>query len=211
MPGVANRVCYVTHEAYPDGLPSSTWAGAPLRYLEGSLPSEEEPYDLVFHQCDGWPSTFFLSSETNSTVACTRFLAGEPIYCSYSCLDAWGDRDIIGNFTNALYVSGSEAISYSWKDQDDLPVGWWVYWYTRIYDNLQNLLPGEYTATIVLNELRTFRETNYANNSNSVTFVVVPSTEVTFVSDGNTIAVRKYGIGDAYGTFPASPIRAAGS
>ena len=48
MPGVAARACYVSHEEYPNGLPQATWAGAPVRYLEGKLPSEVEPYDLTF-------------------------------------------------------------------------------------------------------------------------------------------------------------------
>ena len=206
MPGVANRVCYITHEAYPDGLPNPTWSDVPLEYYDGIFPSEGEWWDLEFYQPSEWPTNFFLSSETNSTVASNRFLSGEPIYCSYSCMDSWGIEDIVDSFTNSLFVSGYDDMSYSWKD-DGLASSYYAYWDSYLFDSLQNLAPGEYTATLVLNVPCAFNETDYSNNTNTVTFTVVPSVEVTFSSDGNTIATRKYGVGDPYGTFTDSPIR----
>ena len=184
-----------------------TWRGYAVKPASEITMDADAPYDLAFYQPDDWPATFFLSDETNSLEICTRFLAGNPIYASFAAKDLWGDVDITGNFTNTLYISGVENVSLSWKDKDGLPVGWWVYWRTRIFRTLQNLSPGEYTATWVLNEPRSIRETNYANNSNSVTFVVVPSTLISFMSEDNIVATEYFEKGGTYRTLPVAPLR----
>ena len=212
MPGMESRAIYVTHDAYPNGLPQTTLAGVPLKFLEDGLPSEGKSWDLAFvylTNSDGSlkrPS-FFLSSETDSTTSCDRFFEGDPIYCGYSCMDIWGVADITNSFTNVLYVSGRDEVAFSVNDNESSNGSiHFYYWDSQLFSNLQNLPLGEYKATLVLNDTRAIQETSYANNTNTITFSVVPSTTVTFVSEGNTVAERKYETGAAYGSFPTNPV-----
>ena len=205
MSGVAGRACYVSHEAYPDELPNPTWAGVPLKYLDGRLPTEGEWWDLAFYQPDGWPASFYLTDTTNATEVCNRFLVGDPIYCEFAFKDAWGSVDIADEINCSFYVDGKEDVDHVWWN--GLKAGKWGRFVPSLLPSLQNLEPGEHTATWVLNEPRSINETDYANNTNTVTFTVVPSIDVIFVSEGNTVATRRYGIGAPYELFPSSPIR----
>ena len=122
-------------------------------------------------------------------------------------MDIWGVADITNSFTNVLYVSGKDEVAFSVKDNESSNGSiHFYYWDSQLFSNLQNLPLGEYKATLVLNDTRAIQETSYANNTNTITFSVVPSTTVTFVSEGNTVAERKYETGAAYGSFPANPV-----
>ena len=185
----------------------ATWRGYAVKPASEITPDADAPWDLVFYQIEGWPSSFFLTAESNSYNVCTRFVAGNPIYCAYAYKDAWADADIPVCFSNALHISGINKISYGWRP-DGLKAGnYWAYGNWPLRSNLQNLSPGEYTATLVLNEPRSIRETNYANNSNSVTFVVVPSTAITFMSLDYEVGVINFEKGGTYGTLPDAPVR----
>ena len=212
MPGIESRGIYVTHDAYPNGLPQTMLAGVPLKFLEGELPSEGKSWDLIFVSLTAngvvQRPSFFLSAETNSTTSCVRFFEGDPIYCWYSCMDFWGVADIANSFTNVLHLSGTDEVAYSVSDNESTNgSAHYYYWDSQLFGNLQNLPLGEYKATLVLNETRAIQETSYANNTNTITFSVVPSTTITFVSEGNMVTERRYETGAAYGSFPANPIR----
>ena len=186
---------------------SETWRGYAVKPASEITADADAPYDLVFHQPEGWSTSFFLTAESNSYAVCTRFLAGDPIYAQYAYKDAWGDVDITVSYSNVLYVSGTDEVSCSWLHDSGLKVGHWLAGDWCLRSSLQNLPPGEYTATLVLNEPRMIRETNYANNSNSVTFVVVPSTLISFMSEDNIVATDYFEKGGSYGTLPVAPLR----
>ncbi|MBQ3098328.1 MAG: leucine-rich repeat domain-containing protein, partial [Kiritimatiellae bacterium] len=195
MPGIESRGIYVTHDAYPNGLPQTMLAGVPLKFLEGELPSEGKSWDLIFVSLTAngvlQRPSFFLSAETNSTTSCVRFFEGDPIYCWYSCMDFWGVADIANSFTNVLHLSGTDEVAYSVNDNESTNgSAHYYYWDSQLFGNLQNLPLGEYKATLVLNETRAIQETSYANNTNTITFSVVPSTTITFVSEGNMVTER---------------------
>ena len=173
IPGGTACVCYVTHEAYPDGLPYATVSGATLAYLEGDLPTDDVPWDLRFYRPSGWPSTFFLSSEKSSTVARTRFLAGNPIYSSFAFEDAWGCVDILNEFDNWVYVyqHGMDGWTWGGLERDCYGVSEW-----KLPDCLQGLPPGEYTVVCYLNFFEDIAETDYDNNDmaiDSMGFILV--------------------------------------
>ena len=182
-----------------------TWRGYAVKPASEITADVDAPYDMVFHKFNDWPSSFFLTTDTNSLEATTRFLAGDPIYCAIAFRDAWGDIELLEDVTNILYVSGVAETGMIWIQK-----GWTAGKPgSGIFASrpLQNLAPGEYTATWVLNEPRSVRETNYANNTNSLTFTVVPSTAVTFISEGDVVATKNFEKGGTYGTLPAAPSR----
>ena len=426
MPGVADRVCYVTHEAYPDGLPDATWAGVPLKYLEGKLPSEEEPYDLAFaplqagddglvayykfngdakdsstygndgavqgvtltadrhgnansafyfdgashvevpsssslngvgksvtcsvwikpeswdsaqgewmpilckgtsiprnidfqlskswglemisdtsyrqdgdpgaylalpqfpalnewqmltYTSDGSTVRFYLNGVCIASTNCTiesqantyplligkdppgdleyfkgamdevriynralsdgevyelyafagddgavaqiqspdaagipkaKVLHGDPVYLSYTFQDKWGIESItttcVNRVTLAREPSGT-VVGMADDTVESVEAGQIVSRTGLQLPIFQNLECGTYRVTLDLNADRVLGETDYANNTNVFTFTVIPSVEMTFVSEGNTIAMRRYGVGEAFGAFPTTPIR----
>ena len=185
---------------------SETWRGYAVKPASEITADADAPYDLVFYKKGNWESAFFLADKMNATNACARFIAGRPIYSTYGSFEEWCDLAIECN-TNTLYVSG---VPETWTE------GWGAGQHavnramaseSKLPSNLQNLAPGEYTATWVLNEPRLIRETNYANNSNSVAFVVVPSTLVSFMSEDNVVAADYFEKGGTYGTLPVTPLR----
>ena len=183
-----------------------TWRDYVVKPASEMTADADAPYDFAFHKVSKWPDSFFLTDGTNSFDACTKFFAGDPIYTAMAARDFWGDADLSHNVTNTLYVSGVSVtgrLVFLKTLMAGRPEG-------AIFPSLplQNLAPGEYTATWVLNEPRSIRETNYANNSNSVSFVVVPATTVTFISEGKEVESRRYASGEPYGSFPTLEERA---
>ena len=182
------------------------WRGYAVKPASEITVDADAPYDLMFYKRNNWASEFFLTGETGSTNACYRFIAGKPIYSTYGSFETWCDLAVEYN-TNTLYVSGvSETWMEGWGSGQHA-VNCAMASESKLPANLQNLAPGEYTATWVLNEPRTIRETNYANNSNSVTFVVVPSTLISFMSEDNIVATDYFEKGGTYETLPAAPMR----
>ena len=159
--------------------------------------------NLEFYTPEGWPSSFFLTDKMGSTNSIVRIPFGNPIYSAYAFRNANEGAGMPGCFSNALLLAENGSVVYEeFRGQRVNKIDAF-----RQFDNLQNLEPGEYTARVLLNEPRMVYEASYVDNSNSVNFVVVPSTEVTFMSEGTTVAVQCFEKGAAYGSLPAAPLR----
>ena len=140
----------------------------------------------------------------------SRVLQGDPVCLSYRFQDMWGIGTVVPQCLNRVtlvkdpsgdVVGATDDIANPVDARQvvsrtglELPI-------------FQNLECGTYRATLELNADGALGETDYSNNTNTVAFTVVPSVEVTFSSEGNTVATRRYGAGDPYGTFTDSPIR----
>jgi len=168
-------------------------------------------HDFVFHQPPGWPSDFFLANPTGGEFPTTTFRQGEPVRIRYAFLDL-NQKDFNGTITTAFYVEiyGSTQRLTHVLSNCNLPAGDHTgFMGTRAYsfNVLQNLAPGTYTITCVLNDGNAVPETNYANNTKSITFTVtdsVTAVTVTYNANGGSVSPTSRGVGGggAYGLHP---------
>ena len=186
------------------GLPS-LWYGHAIKWGSEYLPDVAAPYDFQFTAVQGWPTAFFLSSTRDGEEAATTFLEGDPIYVSVALHEVWGDEILPGVLTNRLELVGV-------GQSDHLSVGGdtpgMTYASRGIYlDYLQGLPVGQYVFRCVLNSEGQFTETDYSNNTNTIPFEVVPSVEISFVSEDNVVAARRYPKAGTYEVLPDAPRR----
>ena len=189
-----------------------------LEYFKGTMDelriynralSEEEVYELYAFGEEGGAVVQLQSPDSNG-ISKTTILRGDSVYLSYGFKEAWTINAIADSCVNRVMLvrEPSGGIVGTTDDiVDSVTVGQSVYRTGLELPILQDLDCGSYRAMLVLNADRTLGETDYVNNTNTVAFTVVPSVEITFASEGNTVATRKYGVGDPYGRFPDSPIR----
>ena len=189
------------------GLPASgTWRGARIMYG----PADKElsnPYDFYPYTPTGigvgwdnydWPSPLMLTKEPyvhGETVpeSVAEFKHGETIYLNYAFDEYWRGNTF-ENLTNTFALSGAKTA------QEDVvrkvtSRDYTYCWGTNVALNiLKDLAPGDYTLTMNLNAGRNLAETDYANNTTSLTFRVV--------------AARTYTVSfDAHGGTPAPEAR----
>ena len=186
------------------GLPS-LWYGHTIKWGSEYSPDADAPYDFQFTAVQGWPTAFFLSSTRDGEEAATTFLEGDPIYVSVALHEVWGDEILPGVLTNRLELVGV-------GQSDHLSVGGdtpgMTYASRGIYlDYLQGLPVGQYVFRCVLNSEGQFTETDYSNNTNTIPFEVVPSVEISFVSEDNVVAARRYPKAGTYEVLPDAPRR----
>ena len=172
-------------------------------------------HDFVFCRPTGWSDSFFLSKTSGTPTPVTSFEQGEPIYLWYAF---WDDKklDFKGSMTNVISVLVN-GVTQRYRDSYtnyDLPGNYYTgFWSTGLaWLALQNLAPGTYTLTLTLNDGNVVPETNYANNTKSVTFTVTgaASTTVTVTFNPNSGAVtptsKSVTSGQTYGALP-TPMR----
>ena len=182
------------------GLPASgTWRGARIMYG----PADKElgnPYDFypyvptakVRSRDYDWPSPLMLTktrylhgSTIPETVA--EFKQGETIYLTYAFDEYWRGN-MFENLTNTFALSGAKTAQEDIVRKvtsRDYPYCWG----TNVTLNILNdLEPGDYTLTMNLNAGRNLAETDYENNTTSLTFKVVgrASYTVKFNAHGGT-------------------------
>jgi uncharacterized repeat protein (TIGR02543 family) len=177
------------------GLPESgIWKYWPIDFISNKPENIAAPYDFGFYtpnETPGyyggvWPAPFYLTtadkfSALNPEVK--TFKEGDKIYLHYAFADRWR-CETIENLTNKFtLVSGGGKYSV-WKKIETEDA------YTsekqQVFDFLQNLDPGTYTLTWELNVGKSLPETDYANNTTSITFTVVgvPKYKVSFNLNG---------------------------
>ena len=144
-------------------------------------------HDFVFGKPNGWEESLFLSDTADGKTPVTTFLQGQTIYLSYLLTDN-KKQDFNGVMTNKLSISGSSGMLGSQLEFfSNLPGGYyagqtgWSGWSV-----LNSLAPGTYTITARLNEGNIVPETDYGNNTKSITFTVAdPATSVSVTFNGN--------------------------
>ena len=182
------------------GLPESgTWGGARITYAPPPA-NADAPYD--FYLCTltdyDWSGPVIITTERYEsggampqTVASVR--EGDPIYLSYTFDEYW--RGEAFDVTNRFTLTGAKSGSFDLCKTVDAHGTWIGCWTTNATPALlQNLEPGDYTLTLNLNGDNRLKETDYSNNTTSITFTVVgvPKYTVAFNLNG------------ASGTAPAS-------
>jgi len=172
-------------------------------------------HDFVFCLATGFTSEFFLSNTQTGKTPMTTFEQGEPIYLWYAFWDK-NKVDFNSTMTNAfrVVINGTtyrlnHSINFS------LPGGYLAGNFSQgsEWNALQNLAPGTYTVTATLNDGNTVPETDYSNNTRSITFTVTgtsPTTvTVTFNGNSGTPATQTLTqtVGDNYVLPSTNPTR----
>ena len=117
--------------------------------------------------------------------------------------------------TNRFTLSGAADATFEYGSEWEAHATYTHGWKTNaVPDALQNLAPGNYTLTLQLNGGNRLKETDYANNTTSITFTVVgtPRYTVTFNlngASGTAPAARTVFEGNAVGELP-TPTAPAG-
>jgi len=182
------------------GLPSNgTWGGARITYApppEGA----GNPYDFypcvltdrVSYKDYVWPSPVLLTTNryvNGRTIptTCATIREGSPIYLSYAFDEYWrGEAFTVTNrFTLSCAKSGTFDYKHSAEAHGSYPA---LYETNATPALLQNLAPGNYTLTLKMNVDNRLPETDYANNTTSITFtiVAVPKYKVSFNLNGSS-------------------------
>ena len=177
------------------GLPESgKWCGARITYAP---PSENagNPYDFYVYSSKATISKadyyWSLMMTTNRYVhgkTVPRSIAtireGDPVYLSYAFDEYWRGEafDVTNRFTLSGAKEGTFDLSSSWEAHSTVSYGWKT---NATPELLQNLEPGEYTLTLQLNGDNRLKETDYANNTTSITFTVVGTPRYTVTFDLN--------------------------
>ena len=199
------------------GLPESgTWCGVRITYApppEGA----GNPYDFYVYPSKATISKvdyyWSLMVTTNRYVhgktipgAVATIREGDPVYLSYAFDEYWRGEafDVTNRFTLSGAKEGTFDLSSSWEAHSTVSYGWKT---NATPELLQNLAPGEYTLTFQLNGDNRLKETDYANNTTSITFTVVGTSRYTVTFDlngasGTAPAVRTVREGDEVGELP---------
>ena len=201
------------------GFPSSgTWQGRTITERPPSAnagnPYDFYPYtrtDRISSRDYAWPAPVMITTNryvTGKTVpaSVTTIREGDPIYLSYAFDEYW--RGEAFAVTNRFTLSGAKSDTFEYGNEAEAH-GTWAHWWTTnaVPDALQNLAPGNYTLTLQLNAGNRLKETDYANNSTSITFTVVgvPKFTVAFNlngAPGTAPATRMVFEGNAVGELP---------
>ena len=165
------------------GLPADgVWCGARITYApppEGA----GNPYDFYVYTptatISGVKYTWSLMVTTNRYVYGTTvpqseatIRVGDPIYLSYAFDEYWRGEafDVTNRFTLSGGKSGTFEYEHTWAAHTTYNFGWQT---NATPELLQNLAPGEYTLMLQLNADNALAETDYANNTTSITFTVI--------------------------------------
>ena len=139
-------------------------------------------HDFVFFKPNGWGDSVFLSDTSSGKTPATSFTHGQPIYLSYAYTDN-NNMDFIGSMTNRFRVTVNGETDTLNVNCGNLPAGAYSYLDGYAWPSLQNLQPGTYTVTATLNDGDIVPESNYANNTRTLTFTV-EGIAVTFNGNG---------------------------
>ena len=139
-------------------------------------------HDFVFFQPNGWGDSVFLSDSPNGKNLVTSFTHGQPIYLSYAYTDN-NNMDFTGSMINRFRVTVNGETETLNVNCGNLPAGSYSYIDGYAWPSLQNLQPGTYTVTATLNDGDIVPESNYANNTRTLTFTV-EGIAVTFNGNG---------------------------
>ena len=211
--GVRDRmVVYIssTSSGFEDTLD-----GHPVKRISVKPENADAPYDFYLvtptSYYESWPAPVMVTSarfEEDEDVPEleTTFRQGSPIYLSYAYDEYW--RGEAFNVTNRITLSGAKSgtVDYvhKWEAHETVDYGWKT---NATPDILQNLEPGEYTLTLQLNAGNRLAETDYSNNSTSITFTVVGVPRYTVMfnlngASGTAPASRTLYEGNAVGELP---------
>ena len=201
------------------GFPSSgTWQG---RTITARPPSANaaNPYDFyIFTRTDrisnrdyAWLAPVMITTNryvTGKTVPASvaTIREGDPVYLSYAFDEYW--RGEAFDVTNRFTLAGAATATFDLASTGESHATWTHWWHTNaVPEQLQNLEPGEYTLTLLLNGDNRLKETDYSNNTTSITFTVVgtPRYTVTFDLNGASGAapdVRTIYEGKTVGELP---------
>ena len=186
-----------------EGLPEK-WNGWTIKWGSEYSPDADAPYDLVFANSAEIGGSLILCDSPDGKVAQTVFLAGNPIYVRYAFKDAWADENITAVFTNTVNVvrGGSPMDGESiWHGSDEVgsyQIGATVLRTVKM-DGIE--IGRDHRLDMVLDGFNAVSETDEDNNAAHYSFSVVPSTDVTFISDDNELAKVKYATGEQYGSL----------
>ena len=169
------------------GLPESgTWGGARITYApppEGA----GNPYDFylytpvarVNYTDYNWPAPLMLTTNRyvhgkTVPVSASTIREGDPVFLTYAFDEYWRGEafDVTNRFTLSGAKSGTFEYGHKWEAHATYSFGWKT---NASPELLQNLAPGDYTLTLQLNADNALAETDYANNTASITFTVVSS------------------------------------
>ena len=178
-----------------------TLEGHPVKRISEKSADADNPYDfyLVTPEVElgydhvAWPAPVMLTSkryeegETAPTLE-TVFREGDPIYLSYAFDEYW--RGAPFDVTNRFTLSGAKkkAIFGYYKVAGAHSTVDYFGKTNAVPESLQNLAPGEYTLTFQLNGDQHLKETDYSNNTTSITFTVVGSSRYTVSFDLNGVS-----------------------
>ena len=201
------------------GLPESgTWGGARITYGPPSA-NAGNPYDFlpvapvdeVGWEDYKWSSPILLTTSryvygTTIPKSAQTVREGTPIYISYCFDEVW--RGEAFQVTNRFTLSGTKSGTF--YDVQSKTAHSEVDCFCKANakpDLLQNLKPGTYKLTLRLNNGNVLAETDYYNNTTSITFkvVAVPKYTVKFNlngGSGTTPASRTIQEGNTVGTLP---------
>jgi hypothetical protein len=171
------------------------WGGALIAY--GPPPADaDNPYDFYVYSSKATVSRtdyyWSMMVTTNRYVhgrtvpqSAAVIRQGDPVYLSYCFDEYWRDEafDMVSRFS----LSGTGTASFDMDASVDAHSASPYFWVTNATpDVLQDLAPGEYTLTLQLNGDNGLAETDYSNNSTSITFTVTarPRYTVTFDLNG---------------------------
>ena len=161
-------ICYVLRKNYSDGLPSETWAGMELRYLEGDVPADSKVADFEIQEAA-------LGTAGGSSAAEIAFDGDDDIVFSYKARERWGIVGVDGQVVNRITImrasDGGEVGVYDDVVEEVDGDGAIVRTGVQI-PALANLQDGEYVLRLDLNVDNVVSETYYENNTTSIAFRV---------------------------------------
>ena len=180
---------------YQSGLPE-TWQGRAITFAPPPA-NADAPYDFYTYMLTDrigvrdyvWSSPVMI---TTNRYVCGRTIPqsvieireGDPVYLSYTFDEYW--RGAAFDVTNRFALSGPKSGVFDLDRVIEAHGTWTCCWATNASPELlQNLAPGEYTLTLQLNGDRRLKETDYANNTTSITFTVVGTPRYTVTFDLN--------------------------
>ena len=127
-------------------------------------------HDFVFYTPGGRGDSFFLSDTPAGTTPVTTFRQGQAVYLSYAFMD-YNGMSFSGVITNTFRIAGVSR--YLYDEYTSLQSGHYGGpTASTEWSALKDLAPGTHTITATLNEGSVVPETNYANNTKSITFTV---------------------------------------
>ena len=140
---------------------------------------ENEYPDLRFvtPSASAWEAPMFISVATEDHRLIDTVVEGQTIYLSYAFQNYSTKR--VSGFKNVFRLSNGVAFKQDWASHEvqSLKNGGFemleVEW-------LQNLKPGKYTLTCTLNDERTLTESDYSNNTYTISFTVVSRDSVKY-------------------------------
>ena len=162
---------------------ASTSSGSDCAWVDRvTWTSGLDPCDIVFHTPTGWSGGFLLSNTPDGRTNMTGFAVGETIYYAFAVSEK--NNGIIPglSLSNSIYkvVSGITNASTLCIFLGGIDNNSWRGFYGSYcnWSELQGLTAGVYKVVCVLNDGRAINETEYSNNTCSLTFFVGSATPI---------------------------------